>query len=188
MSREISNSDDVIDSRDVIARIEELESDFESAHDSDVLSRIEALEEELKTAHEMELEDAKGVEGIFVEPDFDKWLESNDDPNAIELTELKAVADFDTWLEQNEDDDAQELKALRALADEAEGYADDWKHGATLIRETYFEEYCEDYISDIGDLPKEIPNYIVIDWAATASNLRVDYSEVDYDGVSYLVR
>jgi hypothetical protein len=188
MSRDISNSDDVLDSRDIIARIEELEGDLESAHDSDVLSRIETLEEELKTTHEAELEDAKDVEDVFVEPDFDKWLESSDNPDAIELNELKAVADFDTWLEQNDDDDVRELKALRTLAEEAEGYAEDWKHGATLIRESYFEEYCEELCKDTGDLPKEIPHYIVIDWEATAQNIRMDYTEVDYDGVAYLVR
>lgn len=188
MSHDISNSDDVIDSRDVIARITELEDEFESAHDSDVVARIEALEEELKTTHEAELEDDKGVEGVLVEVDFDKWLESSDNPDAIELHELKALADFDTWLAQNEDDDAQELKALKALADEADGYCDEWNDGATLIRESHFEDYCEQLYEDIGDLPKNIPSYIVIDWAATAHNLRADYTKVDYDGISYLVR
>jgi hypothetical protein len=187
MSRDISNSDDVLDSRDVIARIEELESELESAHESDVISRIEVLEEELKTTHEAELEDAEGVEGVLVEADFDKWLQSSDNPDAIELNELKAVADFDTWLEQA-DGDAEELKALKEFAEEAEGCAEDWQHGATLIRESYFEEYCEELCKDIGDLPKDIPSYIVIDWDATAHNLRVDYTEVDYDGVAYLVR
>ena len=186
MGREISNSDDVLDSRDVIARIEELESDLKSVHEFDVLARIEVLEEELKTAHEAELEDAKDVEDVLVEADFNKWLEGSDNPDAIELNELKAVADFDTWLGQT--DDGEELKALKEFVEEAEGCAEDWRHGATLIRESYFEEYCEELCTDIGDLPKEIPSYIVIDWAATAQNLRVDYTEVDYDGVAYLVR
>lgn len=179
MGREISNSDDVLDSRDVIARIEELESDLKSVHEFDVLARIEVLEEELKTAHE--------ADAGLVEADFDKWLEGSDNPDAIELNELKAVADFDAWLEQI-DGDAEELKALKEFAEEAEGCTEDWRHGATLIRESYFEEYCEELCKDIGDLPKEIPHYIVIDWAATANNIRQDYTEVDYDSVAYLVR
>lgn len=178
MGREISNSDDVLDSRDVIARIEELENDLKSVHEFDVLARIEVLEEELKTAHE--------ADAGLVEADFNKWLEGSDNPDAIELNELKAVADFDTWLGQT--DDGEELKVLKEFAKEAEGCADEWFHGATLIRESYFEEYCEELCTDIGDLPKEIPSYIVIDWAATAQNLRVDYTEVDYDGIAYLVR
>jgi len=119
-AREISNSDDVIDSRDVIARIEELE-------------------------------------GMGI----DKNL---------------ALKDLD------------ELNALRALQEEAEGYAPDWQHGATLIRDSYFEDYCEELCKDIGALPQDIPSYIEIDWAATAENLKVDYTSADFDGVTYWVR
>jgi hypothetical protein len=188
MSRDISNSDDMIDSRDVITRITELEDSLIANHDADVLMRITELEEELTITHKSEIADAEGVEGIIVEKDYDKWLAANDDSDAIELTELRAVADFDTWIEQNDDDDAQELKSLKKLADEADGYCEDWNDGATLIRESYFTEYCEELCKDIGDLPKEIPHYIVIDWEATAHNIRADYTEVDYDGVAYLVR
>ena len=120
-----SNSDDVIDSRDVIERIEELE----------------------------------GYEGLQDKID-----------NLIE------------------DDDAKELVALRQLQEEAEGYAPDWKHGATLIRRSYWPEYAEEMCKDIGDLPRDLPSYLVIDWAKTADNLEVDYTTVDFDGVEYLIR
>ena len=43
-------------------------------------------------------------------------------------------------------------------------------------------------LSDIGDLPAEIPHYIVINREATARNIRMDYSSVDYDGVTYWYR
>jgi hypothetical protein len=33
-----------------------------------------------------------------------------------------------------------------------------------------------------------LPDWIVIDWDATADNLKVDYTEVEFDGVTYLVR
>jgi len=74
------------------------------------------------------------------------------------------------------------------LADDADGYCENWSHDAILIRESYFEEYCEELCKNIGDLPKEIPHYIVIDWAATAHNIRSDYTEINYEGVTYLVR
>ena len=64
----------------------------------------------------------------------------------------------------------------------------EWHNGATLIDENDFEEYCQELCSDIGDLPKEIPHYIVIDWEATANNIRADYSEIDYQGTTYLYR
>lgn len=128
--------DDVIDSRDVIARIEELESERDDTNEAD--------------------------------PSID------DDG----LT---------TW-ERDNTEDAEELKALKALAEEAEGYAADWRYGETLIRASYFKEYCQQLVEDIGDLPKGMPGYLVIDWDATTRNLKVDYTEVDFDGVPYLVR
>lgn len=42
------------------------------------------------------------------------------------------------------------------------------------------EEFAEELVTSIGDLPDNMPSYIVIDWEATASNLMYDYSE--YDG------
>lgn len=136
-----SNSDDIIDSRDIIARIEELESERET------------LQDEVDTAEE---EDKEAAEEALKE-----WDES---------------------------EEATELKALQSLAEDAEGYCPDWGDGATLIRESYFEEYCQELLSDIGDLPRNIPHYIVIDWEATADNIKMDYTEVDFDGVSYFVR
>ena len=90
--------------------------------------------------------------------------------------------------EWEESDANDELKALQSLAEEAEGYAEDWHYGTTLIRESYFVEYCQELCSDIGALPKEIPSYVVIDWEATAENLKADYTEVEFGDVTYLVR
>lgn len=110
------------------------------------------------------------------------------DPECLKID----IADAEKYLAEQEeafeDEDREELKILESLAEDAEGYAPDWIYGATLIRESYFEDYCQELVSDIGDLPKNIPSYIAIDWAKTADNLRVDYTEVDYDGVTYLIR
>jgi hypothetical protein len=43
-------------------------------------------------------------------------------------------------------------------------------------------------LEDCGDIPKGIPSYIEIDWEATASNIRVDYSSVEIDDVTYWYR
>jgi hypothetical protein len=142
MSREISNSDDIIDSRDVIKRIEELEDERQDLVDA--------------------------LEGV------------GEDAEAKEA----ATEALDEW----DDDNGDELKSLKALAEEGENCGGDWAYGATLIRETYFVEYCIQMVQDIGDLPKDIPGYLEIDWDKTADNLRQDYSEVDYDGETYLIR
>ena len=147
MTTTISNTDDVIDSRDVIARIEEL---TDIKNDTRVCHVCEAGKNAPPCSH-------CGGTG--------------EEPNGA-----------------MDDDEAAELKALESLADEASGYAADWKHGETLIRDSYFTEYAMEMLSDIGDLPRNVPWYIEIDEDATASNVRMDYTSVDFDGETYWVR
>lgn len=135
---QISNRDNIINSRDVIERISELEDELRANFEDDT---------------------AQGV--------IDDWI--------IEQAEVG-------------NDEAAELHALRALAEEASGYAADWDHGESLIRESYFTEYCQDLLEGIGGIPKNIPSYIKIDWEETAKNLKVDHTEVDYGRVTYLIR
>lgn len=146
MAREVDNSQDILDSRDIIARLEELEADLQNTYDE-----------------RLDTEDGRT---------FEDWIESLIADN----TDLSG--------------DALEYKSLKALCDEAEGYAEDWKYGSTLIRESYFTEYAEELCRDIGDLPKELPSYIEchIDWEGVARDIKTDYTEVDFDGVTYYVR
>ena len=169
MATTISKGDNIIDSRDVIARIEELEGDRETLSDA-VDSAREALQEHQDN-----------------EPDEEEGEEAEE--YEVKLGELKralvdAAQELDEW---DEGEDAEELKELKAFAEEGEG-CDDWEHGCTCIHESYFTEYCQDLVSDIGDMPKEIPHYIVIDWEATANNLRADYTSIEWGGETYLVR
>jgi hypothetical protein len=64
----------------------------------------------------------------------------------------------------------------------------EWDYGLFLIHEDNFQEYCKDLLQDCGDIPENLPDYIAIDWDETADNLKVDYSEVEYQGESYLFR
>jgi len=106
------------------------------------------------------------------------------------VEELEAKVEEQTALD---DEDADELMTLCTLLAQMKGYGGDnewrgdWYPGA-LIRRSYFVEYCEELVKDIGDLPRDLPGYLAIDWQATADNLEVDYSSVDYDGVEYLYR
>lgn len=117
MNQTFSNSDDIIDSRDVIARINEMEN---------------------------------------------------------ELEEGAAPCD--------------ELVILRKLQDEASNSAD-WEHGETLIRGSYFKEYAQQLADDIGAVNNDAtwPNNC-IDWDRATRELKMDYTEVDFDGVEYLIR
>lgn len=132
---DISNSDDIIDSRDVINRIEELE---EARND-------------------------------FVEDDG-------------------GLLAGDRWREA-EPDDYNELISLRALAEEAEPYCPDWEYGEALIRDSYFQEYAEQLADDIGAIDADAGWPVrCIDWAQAAAELQVDYTPVEFDGVTYWVR
>ncbi len=149
MSR-VDNSCDVIDSRDVIERIAELQelADAVSEAESELADMDNASAEEIEAAEEA-------------------------------LTD--AQAEFD-------DDAQEELAALKSLAEEASGYAADWEYGETLIRDSYFTEYCQQMLEDCGELPRDFPHYIEIDWEATARNIRMDYALVDFAGVTYWIR
>lgn len=133
MARSIDNTEDVIDSRDIIERIEELEA--------------------------MELDST--------------W--STDSEEATE---------------RGLDDEEEELVNLRALAKDAADYAEDWQHGATLIRESYFVDYAQELAEDITgyDQSKASWPYTHIDWNAAADDLKQDYTEVEFNGVTYYVR
>lgn len=129
-TKEIRNTEDIIDSRDVIARIDYLE---------------------------------------------DEKLSVGEEPDAL--------------LEWDNTDEAEELKALLALAEEAEGYAADWKHGEALIRDSYFKEYAQELADDIGAVPAGLTwPCTCIDWDQAARELQMDYTQVEFDGVTYWIR
>jgi hypothetical protein len=41
------------------------------------------------------------------------------------------------------------------------------------------EEFTEQLLEDIGDMPKDFPPYIHIDWEKTAHDIMMDYFEID---------
>ena len=81
----------------------------------------------------------------------------------------------------------EELNNLKRLADECK-YADDWQYGVTLIRDSYFEDYARELVEDCGYIPKGFPDWIEIDWEATARNVRQDYTSVEFDDMTYWYR
>lgn len=81
-----------------------------------------------------------------------------------------------------------ELGVLQALAEQGEGLAD-WEHGEALIRDSYFEDYARELAEDIGAVSKDQswPNYC-IDWERAARDLKMDYTSLEFDGVTYWAR
>lgn len=169
-----TRGDQIIDSRDIIARFDELSDERES-----LVNAIEEKEEALKEMHEQDSAE---------ETDEDEEAEKNEQAEKLneELEEAKiALLAFD----EGDTDEGEEYRALKSLVDQCEGYGD-WQHGETLIRDDYFTEYAEVLASDIGDYnPRNVRwPYTCIDWEKAADELKQDYSQVDFDGTTYWMR
>jgi len=141
---EINNSEELLDVRDIIDRVEQLSDE-----------RAEYIEND-KSA------------GITRPNDAEGW--ETDDPQ-----------------------DAEELDTLESLLSELCGYGGDhqWEgdwYPVTLIRDSYFEDAMDDLLEDCGYLKPygERPSFIKISIDYDA--LQMDYSSVEYDGVTYWYR
>lgn len=134
----------------------------------DVIEQFESLENDLVTAYNL------------CQDDDNQVTDSEDD-------------DFREWVSKCNEDEAEEFNQLLAILNELKGcggdeqFRGDW-YPITLISESYFTDYCQEFVQDIGDLPRDIPSYLAIDWEETADNLKVDYSEIEIDGITYYFR
>ena len=151
----------IIDSRDVIARIEELEGELS-------LDYLEGFECKCLEAVDEDGEPQEPREPKMVQCGTCGW----------EWCErCHPAPSARSWCEgigpKHLEDEAEELAALKALAEEGENSAGDWEHGATLIREDYFETYAQELAEDIGAVPKDLSwPACHIDWEAAADALK----------------
>jgi hypothetical protein len=158
-------SGDVIDSRDIIERLETLQEERD-ALEAEVDETVEAIND---------------------------W-EEPEEPNATTdkefdlLTQAKDSAVFN--LKEWDKDFGEELKALNDLEEDASQYASDWRHGESLIADDHFVEWCQDFASDIGAYDNRKSKWPTncIDWDKAASELQYDYTEVYYNGNKYWIR
>lgn len=150
-----------IDTRDLYKRQCELQSE------------LDALKEAEEDAQEV-LDNLPMVEG-----DNDTGQGAIDD--AVEVWTASRW-DISDW----ENEHLEELKALDLLESEV---GSEWSTGETLIPENDFEQYAQDFAEDIGAISRHLDwpcDYI--DWERAADGLRMDYSEVEYEGTTYLFR
>lgn len=199
----ISNLDDVIDSRGVIARIEELEGDkvgqwvagynmsgYMPDNDPAIFEDFDDAKEYILKTLETYVDDE--LEGNPESARIPAWREMYENIKSAEEGEFSFVGGgmcfFVTQGESvlTDADDAEELRILTELADECAGYSPDWEYGESLIRRSYFEQYMNNMAADCYTLPPDMPSWmsIVLDYVA----LEQDYASVDFDGVEYLIR
>lgn len=152
-------SQKVFDSRELIERLGELESDRVYLQD--------------------ELEDRQEAHEAAVK--------AGDTTAALVAGEeaQKAADDITEW----DDDNLDELEALREANEQGENEVSDWRYGETLIDEEHFTEYAKELAHDIGAVQGDERwplNHI--DWEAAADELLHDYTKIDIGGETYLVR
>src|SRR4030095_14734000 len=184
MATDISNSDDIIDSRQIIERIDELEAELSAAYEAEHECkdcdgkghRTDKFAPTSTATHAPTAGDECATcngTGHASDPPFDLWVVATD-----------IAGDGDPNQEA-----AAEYRALKALQDQAEGYCDDWRHGAALIRDSYFQDYAQQLADDIGAIDRNAKWPLdCIDWEKAARELQIDYTSVEFAGVTYWVR
>lgn len=155
---------DILDARDLVARFDYCDG----LHDD--------LEEAVEEAREEAREAAKAAE-------LSENSTEIDEANAALDAAEKALSEFEGG-ETEEGCDWAELKGVEDEINEAAA------NGNEFIAESYFKDYVNDLVVGIGDIPKDLPDYIAdnIDWAGVASDLKADYCEVEMSGVTWLYR
>jgi hypothetical protein len=158
----VNNSRNLMDSRDIVARIDDLVDERRNL--------VDALENAEDT-----LADAQDDTSALSEEDREVLTEERKQAE-------EALADWDN------SDEAEELRVLQALAEEGEAACSDWHNGEALIRDSYFAEFAQQYAEDIGAISNDTAwPCDCIDWERAAEELRQDFTSVCFDNVIYWI-
>lgn len=161
MASEITFTEDILDSRDIQARFDELDEEKDDLQDA-----ITELDEELAGMDE-----------------DDEDYKSNKETLEEEL--IDAEKELEEWIADNE----EEYELLKEVVDRFGGYGD-WDYGETLIHESYWTEYVKQLLEDTGDIPENLPWYIAdnIHWDGVAYDIATDYMSETINGYTYYMR
>lgn len=165
--------DDIINSRDIIARHEELQDER--------FSLVESLEEAKEN-----FEDFLKV--------ADEELKENDDFEDRCASFREAINDAqDALNEFDQSFDRDELDLLTEVISQGED-SPDWSYGEGLIKDSYFTDYITDLINDCYELPKGMTSgdwpwrHMSMDYEAAAEEAKGDYTEINAGGETYWIR
>jgi hypothetical protein len=121
----------------------------------------------------------KGFEDMTSISNYDNMIDSREVIERIEELTSYEITEAET----------EELESLVRLQSEASDYCEDWEYGAQLIRDSYFEEYARELADDLGMIIECAAwPMSCIDWEQAARELQMDYTAIEFDGVTYWVR
>lgn len=108
--------------------------------------------------------------------------------DTIDSRDIQERIDYLESLEEERGEDEQgELDSLLNLKEEAN--TSEWDHGVSFISEDYFEDYARQFAEDIGAISRDTQWPAThIDWDSAANEFQIDYTAVDFDGVTYYYR
>lgn len=170
-TKEITNSEDVIDVRDVIARVEELEGELTEEIEGD---------DQLDDAGNVITEEATcGTCGFT-------W-------NDARISSVTPTPGGRCPVEY-EHEEREELKRLTALLEDLKGNGGDeeWRdawYPLILVRDSYFEDFAREEAESLDLIKSDACwPYTCIDWEQAAEDLKQDYTTTEFDGVTYWYR
>lgn len=120
--------------------------------------------------------------------------DTDNSANRIDSREVIARIEELEWLvteDQISRDEVAELDSLTRLAAKGEEYVEDWEYGAIIINEEHFTDYIKEFVEEIDyETFTNMPNYVkeAIDWEKVAETLMDDYTEIDYEGITFYAR
>jgi len=146
------------------------------------LDDLESERDDAQEAYNDTKEETEEVIKNF-DNEYDQLSQQNARDQLFEDLELLDAANeaLSSWKEENK----EELDALNDLEIEV---GREWTHGTTLIHEDDFNDYAQDCAEDMGMDRNQPWPYSCIDWDRAVDELRQDYTEVDFQGETYLFR
>lgn len=122
-----------------------------------------------------------------------------EDHNGDQHDEYKTQEEAEAYMQEHphdtaglylieDSDESQLLADLYKLRDQVDG--GEWDSGATLVRDSHFRDYAQQYADDIhGNAVRDATwPFDHIDWDTAADELQMDYTELDFGGEIYWVR
>ena len=106
-------------------------------------------------------------------------LEDEDATDEQVALELKISALEDELTEIKE-----EGESIMELRDDCDSYA----RGSSLINESYFTEYCEEFAYDCGEISRDGSMAVYVDWDRYAEDCKMDYTTITFEGTDFYVQ